>query len=188
MFAVRGPATSASGDAALVRAGASVTSRRVGDQCDDAGRSRRSWPTRRVLLELGADPNAARRVLGAARRDHAPRREAWSRAPRARRRCERAGAKLDADAPLVEGLSLQPELVGATPFWLAARFAEPAVMRHLVKHGADPLFVHHGERVVDGPGGSGFQHRTDVTTALMAAVGMGGGEAWSTSSAASAKR
>ena len=71
-----------------------------------------------------------------------------------------------------------PEFVGATPFWLAARFSEPGVMRLLVKHGADPLFVHHGDHAVEARGGSGFQHRTDVTTALMAATGMGGGEAW----------
>ena len=38
-----------------------------------------------------------------------------------------------------------PELVGATPFWLAARFSQPGVMRLLVKHGADPLFVHRVE-------------------------------------------
>src|SRR5262249_15148843 len=42
-----------------------------------------------------------------------------------------------------------PELVGATPFWLAARFTEPGVMRLLLKHGADPLFVHKGDHVVD---------------------------------------
>jgi len=71
-----------------------------------------------------------------------------------------------------------PELVGATPFWLASRFSEPAVMRLLLQRGANPLFIHHGDRVVDGPRGSDFQHRKDVTTALMAAVGMGGGEAW----------
>jgi ankyrin repeat protein len=71
-----------------------------------------------------------------------------------------------------------PELVGATPFWLAARFSEPAIMRLLLQHGASPLVVHRGERVVDGPRGTDFQRRTDVTTALMAAVGMGGGEAW----------
>ena len=71
-----------------------------------------------------------------------------------------------------------PELVGATPFWLAARFSEPGVMRLLVKHGADPLFVHHGDHMVDGKGGVAFEHRTDVTTALMAATGMGGGTAW----------
>ena len=67
-----------------------------------------------------------------------------------------------------------PALVGATPFWLAARFSEPGVMRLLVQHGADPLFVHHSDYV----GGEGFQHRTEVTTALMAATGMGGGAAW----------
>ena len=71
-----------------------------------------------------------------------------------------------------------PELVGATPFWLAARFGGPAIMRLLVEQGADPWVVHRGDHVVEGRGGSGFQHRTDVTTALMAAVGMGGGEAW----------
>jgi len=71
-----------------------------------------------------------------------------------------------------------PELVGATPFWLAARFGGPAIMRLLVEQGADPWVVHRGDHVVEGRGGSGFQHRTDVTTALMAAVGMGGGESW----------
>ena len=29
-------------------------------------------------------------------------------------------------------------MVGATPFWLAARFSQPGVMRLLVKHGVDP--------------------------------------------------
>lgn len=71
-----------------------------------------------------------------------------------------------------------PELVGATPFWLAARFAEPNVMRVLLKHGADPLFVHHGNHVVAGKGGQEWEHRVDVTTALMAATGIGGGAAW----------
>jgi uncharacterized protein len=71
-----------------------------------------------------------------------------------------------------------PELVGATPFWLAARFAEPGVMTLLLDRGANPLVVHHGDRVVDGPRGTDYRHRTEMTTALMAAVGMGGGEAW----------
>jgi ankyrin repeat protein len=68
----------------------------------------------------------------------------------------------------------EPVLVGATPFWMAAHFSEPNVMRLLVKHGADPLFVHHSDYVAD----RGFQHHTDATTALMAAAGMGGGTAW----------
>ena len=42
-----------------------------------------------------------------------------------------------------EDWHFEPSLVGATPFWLAARFTEPGVMRLLVKHGADPLFVFH---------------------------------------------
>jgi ankyrin repeat protein len=67
-----------------------------------------------------------------------------------------------------------PELVGATPFWLAARFAEPEVMRLLAKHGADPLFVHHAEYHIE----EGARRRTETTTALMAAAGMGGGAAW----------
>jgi uncharacterized protein len=69
----------------------------------------------------------------------------------------------------------EPAMVGATPFWLAARFAEPDVMRLLVKHGADPLFVHHSDEVVAK---NGFTHKTEITTALMAATGMGGGTAW----------
>ena len=69
----------------------------------------------------------------------------------------------------------EPALVGATPFWLAARFTQPAVMRLLVKNGADPLFVHRCSYVA----GERFQKRTEATTALMAALGMaGGGSAW----------
>jgi ankyrin repeat protein len=73
----------------------------------------------------------------------------------------------------------EPELVGATPLWLAARFWQPNVMRLLVELGADPLFVHRSDRVVDGKEGRAYDHRYDATTALMAAVGMGGGgNAW----------
>ncbi len=73
----------------------------------------------------------------------------------------------------------EPELVGATPFWLAARFTHPVVMRLLVEHGADPRFVHKSDRVVDGRGGKAYEHQYQATTAVMAAVGMGGGgQAW----------
>ena len=94
----------------------------------------------------------------------------------------------DANAPLrtwtptrrsSHDFNFAPEWVGATPFWLAARVAEPGIMRLLLKHGADPMFVHHGDHVVTVKSGSDpFQHRKDVTTALMAATGMGGGRAW----------
>ena len=130
------------------------------------------------LLEKGADPNAAPSGFTALH-------EAIMR------RDERmAGALLahraDASVPLrtwtptrrsSDDFNFAPELVGATPFWLAARFSEPGIMRLLVKHGADPLFVHHSERVVEGRG-EAFVHRKDATTALMAATGMGGGRAW----------
>ncbi len=131
------------------------------------------------LLEHGADPNAAQAGFSALHAAIMRRDEKMVGALLAR------GA--DANAPLrtwtptrrsSKDFHFGPELVGATPFWLAARFSEPGVMRLLLKHGADPLFVHHGDRVVEGKGGNGFQHRADVTTALMAATGMGGGEAW----------
>src|SRR5262249_10864809 len=73
----------------------------------------------------------------------------------------------------------KPELVGATPFWLAARYPEPTVLRLLLKHGADPRFVHHSDKVIDtstaGARGNPFEHRKEVVTPLMAAVGIGGG-------------
>lgn len=76
-------------------------------------------------------------------------------------------------------LHFEPELVGATPFWLAARYSEPNVMRWLVELGADPLFVHRSDRIVDGKEGRAYDHKYEATTALMAAVGMGGGgNAW----------
>ena len=69
-----------------------------------------------------------------------------------------------------------PELVGATPYWLAARFNEPAVMRQLAERGADPKVVHRVEYIPDGPI---LKRKTEVTTTLMAATGMGGGgQAW----------
>src|SRR5213594_3888469 len=67
-----------------------------------------------------------------------------------------------------------PDLIGATPFWLAARFTEPEIMRLLVKHGADPLFVLRSERMVEGRGVA-WEERKEATTAAMAAAGMGGG-------------
>src|SRR5262245_37843595 len=131
------------------------------------------------LLEKGADPNAAKAGFTAL---HAA----------VMHRDEKMVTSLldhgaDPNAPVEswtptrrssKDFNFSPELVGATPFWLAARFAMPSVMRLLVDYGADPLVVHRGDRVVDGRGGKDFEHRIDVTTALMAATGMGGGTAW----------
>ena len=125
-----------------------------------------------LLLEKSADPNAAAAGFSAL---HAA----------IMRRDEQMVSALlthhaDANAPLrtwtptrrsSDDLHFAPELVGATPFWLAARFNEPGVMRLLVAHGADPLFVHHGENMAGGTqGNNGFIRRTYVTTALMAAT------------------
>jgi ankyrin repeat protein len=71
-----------------------------------------------------------------------------------------------------------PELVGASPLWLAARFGTPDAMRMLAEHGADPMFVHHGQRVRSGFTGNAGQMEYFETTPLMAALGMGGGRAW----------
>ena len=67
-----------------------------------------------------------------------------------------------------------PALVGASPFWLAARFTQPGVMTLLAKHGADPLFIHESKYVR----GEGYERRTEKTTAAMAALGMGSGTPW----------
>ena len=76
--------------------------------------------------------------------------------------------------------NFEPELVGATPYWLAARFTQPRVMRLLAARGADPRFVHKSARIVDGRGGKAYDRRYETITTLMAAVGMGGGIAWIT--------
>jgi len=127
------------------------------------------------LLEKGADPNMAAAGFSALHEAIMRRDEKMVSALLAH------GA--DPNTPLrtwtptrraSKDFNFSPALVGATPFWLAARFTEPAVMRMLVKHGADPLFVHHADYFTEVRG----QHRTEATTALMASVGMGGGTPW----------
>ena len=127
------------------------------------------------LLEKGADPNMAAAGFSALHAALMRRDEKMVSALLAR------GA--DPNTPLrtwtptrrsSKDLHFAPALVGATPFWLAARFSQPGVMRLLVKHGADPLFVHRSDYVT----GDGWQHRMETTTTLMAAAGMGSGAAW----------
>ncbi len=124
-----------------------------------------------LLLDKGADPNVAGPGFTALH-------EAIMR------RDERLVAMLldhgaDANAPLKtwtptrrasQDFNFQPPLVGATPFWLAARVTSPAVMRLLLKHGADPKFVHHADYI----GGESLIHEQNQLTAVMAALGMGG--------------
>jgi ankyrin repeat protein len=125
------------------------------------------------LLDKGADPNAAPNGFTALH-------EAIMR------RDEKMVTALldhhaDPNAPLKtwtptrrssEDFHFEPSLVGATPFWLAARFLEPGVMRLLVNHGADPKFVLHVNWVASQ--GTGQQQRTATSTALLAATGITG--------------
>lgn len=69
-----------------------------------------------------------------------------------------------------EDWHFEPSLVGATPFWLAARFTEPNILRLLMKHGANPLFVQHASYVAEQGFGQAPRHET--VTPLMAALGM----------------
>ena len=127
------------------------------------------------LLDRGADPNASSAGFTA------------RHAAIMRRDTGMVAALLahgaDANAPLTAWTptrrssrdhNFAPELVGATPFWLASRFNQPAVMRLLLEHGANAMVVHHANYHIEEP----VAPRTQVTTAVMAAVGMGGGVAW----------
>lgn len=127
------------------------------------------------LLERGADANAAKAGFTALH-------EAIMR-----RDLRIAAALLargaDANAPLKawtptrrssKDYNFAPELVGASPYWLAARFSEPDMMRLLLKHGADSRVVHTGHYHNEEP----VEPRTHVTNAVMAATGIGGGLAW----------
>ena len=127
------------------------------------------------LLDRGADANAAKAGFTALHAAIMRRDEKMVTALLAH------GA--DANAPVrawtptrrsSKDYNFAPELVGATPFWLAARFSEPNVMRLLAKHGADPRFVHRVEYFA----GEGATPRSHATNAVMAATGMGGGAPW----------
>ena len=90
----------------------------------------------------------------------------------------------DPNAPLLTSTPMRrdsvdfyfhPSFVGATPFWLAARYSAPRIMYRLAEHGADPRFVHHARYHRGGQSLSGNPLIEEGgTTAVMAAVGMGG--------------
>lgn len=127
-----------------------------------------------LLLDAGANPNLARAGfsplhLAVLRRDEAAARMllAHGADPNARITNWTPTRRASAD------WSIHPSLVGATPFWLAARLSQPQTMRLLAEHGADPRFVHH-VRYVGNAGSFGSEWKEEASTALMAAVGMGG--------------
>jgi len=128
------------------------------------------------LLERGADANASAPGFTALHIAIMRRDEPMAAALLAR------GA--DPNAPLTTwtptrrasaDYNFPPALVGAAPFWLAARVMHPGIMRRLVEHGANPLVVHRSEFYLNDM----YDRRAEATTALMAATGMGiGGAAW----------
>jgi len=91
----------------------------------------------------------------------------------------------DANAPLKtwtptrrssDDYHFDPAWVGTSPLWLAARFPQPGVMRLLIEHGADSLFVHHADWIASA--GFGAAHRKENATTLLAALGAGSGVSW----------
>lgn len=123
------------------------------------------------LLDKGADPNAAPNGFTALleavmRRDTAMVKALLDH-----------GA--DANTPVAtwtptrrssDDFHFEASLIGATPYWLAARYLEPEVMRMLAAKGADPKFVLRGKW--EASTGTASAPRTETASALMAALGV----------------
>ncbi len=127
-----------------------------------------------LFLEAGADPNSMDAGYSAL---HAAILHGDRRAVQALLRYGAdVNAPLERPTPTRRGSDdyhFHNAFVGATPFWLAARFTEPDVMRLLLEAGADPLFIHYSAF----PAGDREQQWEEVEgpiTPLMAALGMGG--------------
>ena len=124
-----------------------------------------------LLLANNADPNAA--VAGVAPIHNAVMRDDHEMVARLLTHGANPNITLETWTPTRRAsrdLHYPAAFVGATPLWLAARFARVDIMRLLMGHGADPRFVHEVEYIADGV----YQARTERTTTLMAALAMGG--------------
>jgi ankyrin repeat protein len=75
-----------------------------------------------------------------------------------------------------DDFNFDPQIVGASPLWLAARFGEVSAMKLLLQHGADPKFVLHSDYVAEQ--GFGQAPKQEVSTTLMAALGVIRTKAW----------
>lgn len=130
-----------------------------------------------LLLDLGADPNAA----GGG---YAPLHAAiLQRDPRLAEALLSAGADPNARVSASTRYTrdsadffFPPWFVRAPAFWLAARHREAGLMRLLARYGADPRAVHRPEYWTADRRTAAGRMRVDEgeTTALMAAVGLGG--------------
>ena len=129
------------------------------------------------LLKYGADPNAAEG-------GYAPLHAAiLHRDPLLAEALLSAGADPDARVSASTRFTrdsadffFPPWFVGAPAFWLAARHREADIMRLLARHGADPATTHSPEYWTRdrGTAASRMWVEEGETTALMAAVGLGG--------------
>jgi len=126
-----------------------------------------------VLLESGADPDAGNGGYTALHAAILRGNEATVRS------LLHHGA--DANAPLLAPSPVRRQshdyhfhnaFVGATPFWLSARFLHPGIMRALAESGANPHLTHSPEYWTGQPPFSAWQEEGPITV-LMAAVGMG---------------
>ncbi len=133
----------------------------------------------RFLLEAGADPNLASPGF-------APLHNAimWRNVEMVRALVDHGAdpnAALETWTPerrTSRDWNYAPELVGAPAIWLAARFGGPDVTRILAGAGADPTVVHRGHYVFASYTAESHDEREHVSTLLTAALGAGGGRAW----------
>jgi len=128
------------------------------------------------LLAKGSDPNLSRAGFRALHIAILRRDERMAAALLARG--ADPNAKLETWTPVrrsSKDLHFDPALTDATPFWLAARYQNPSVLRLLAKHGADVHFLHHSTRVRDA---SGAEDKRSSNAVLAAMEQGGGGPAW----------
>jgi ankyrin repeat protein len=113
-------------------------------------------PAARLLLEKGAAPDAS--AVGYTALHAAVLRGDLELVNDLLRRGANPNVRVTKGTPLrrnSQDFNLPAALIGATPYWLAAKFVEPEIMRALLTGGADPLLT-----INDG------------TTPLMAAAGL----------------
>jgi ankyrin repeat protein len=137
-----------------------------------------------LLLDRGADPNAEKAGMTALHNAVMHRNERMVAALLAHGANPNVTVKnWTPNRRTADDFNYTRELVGATPLWLAARWLSPGIMKMLLDKGADPLFILRSEHYTQGAEFTNVFHK-NITTPLMAALGMGAGRAWVEVSAA----